>query len=409
MKQFFRGHILICFGVFVLILSLLSGVVAYHMTTRIRDEGAGVYALPWSMPLTSDYDELHAGARPGEFLASVYDEDADAEASTEYTLNARGKVLRKKNLSHRTKVNAKVYQTYDEKTSCYGLADKEGNTILPAEFDAMDFFGADYGVAEKDGIKILLNADGKTLFRGEIGDEIYSITATQFFIHAHDNAVFDCTTGKTTPVDNRYDFIWSTEEGAYYAEVENNKVFLDEEFLPEGDGQMYRNFGLRRQGLRYVEKLKDVRYSAGKIPEKTTIEKGYANDEGDIVLPLPKDTLYGFYFAEDKAIVINYNTLSVYDIQGNKLFSHKGNFRDVYPPDIASKDASVMHYAGGYAPVTLECSDFEDFGGAKFGLLDTKGRFVLDPVFDRLFHGGAGYLIAEYKYAYGILDTREEI
>ncbi|MFQ9894447.1 MAG: WG repeat-containing protein [Emergencia sp.] len=401
MKHFIKAHILLCFGVCVLLLCLLAGTGTYIISNKILREAAEVKSLPWTMPLTATYHYLDFGQNPDEFTAVVYDEE---DNDTEYTLDIHGTVLHKEASSNRVEAGTNAYRFYDKETSLYGLVDKKGNTILPAQFSALDFYGSGYGTGEKEGVSMILDTKGNILFKGEIGDEILHVTGALYFVNSHDNTIFDCETGESLPIDNRYHAVWPAAEGQYYAITENdNMVFLDDDFRPAGDGELYNKFGVRSQGLRYVEKLKDAYYSADSLPESPTLEKGYMDESGNMVITLPRNTLYGFRFSEDKAIVITSNALKCYNLQGKELFSLKGDFDNTDILSMETETPGEMCYTEGYAPVCLE-----DYGeGGKFGLIDKKGRFVIKPVFHELRHNSNGYLIAAYKDSYGILTVKE--
>lgn len=403
MKNLIKSHILPCFGILLLLLCLACGVASYLVIHGMVSEAASVNNLPWSMALTDEYRSLSPSDKDGVFKADLWEDDNGINKFCE--LDASGRRLSE------------------------GIYEEDPLDAVPKRFEDKGFsyvepFEQGYAVAVKDEHAMIIDETGKSYFTAEYGDSIYHIKDTAYFIDAHENTIFDAKTRKHTAVDGDIQFIGSAP-GGYYANLESGGyTFLTEDFKIREGGRVYEKFGVPAQGLWYVER----KTGAGKSGQTEKIEKGYVDEDGDMVVSLPEDTLYGFAFSEDKALVIRRRCVECYDIDGNLLFSIDAKFSqdDSFIAGLGSgsntsyvtdaetgytyvegfNESEILRFESGYAPLLLKDPDSSE---GKYGVIDKKGKIIVEPIFDSLSPAKGGFMAVEYQNKYGILDVKEVI
>ncbi len=337
------------------------------------------------MEPTDQYDWITAGESPGQFEA--YD------GEKWFLIDATGRVLEE--IPDDESLGGGLFRF--EKEDLCGVKDASGKVVIEAKYRSIEKFHHGYAAAWDGSRHKLLSRDGSQLLADELISDISYIKDGKYFINGNTHYILDVITGEKTQLPSKVLGITTDDNGSYMARLpDDTYCYLTDSFaIPEG-AVLYKTLPEFAEGLAYVERYDDLI-----VDEKHNIPLtrghtricGYMDDSHKIVLPLAyKDIKRACPFAEGKALIYADRKIICIDTKGNTLFTLEG---------CSNNDPLDTGFAGGYASLSLD--------GKKEGIIDEKGEFVIDPIFDSVGRINAGHAAARYKDQYGIINLKEGI
>ncbi|NMA67233.1 MAG: DUF3298 domain-containing protein [Clostridiaceae bacterium] len=250
----------------------------------------------------------------------------------------------------------------------YGFADSNGEIVIEPQFLNVEPF-------YECGVAIVTTTDGYVGLIDTKGQFIVEPKYTYFNYSEGLFLTYDLGTYNTIAFDEK-----------------GNKVFESENYLYHFN-----------EGLAFLQGSK---------------EKGYVDKTGNLVLPVEYEILGSFLNGRAK-VSWGYDEPSFYiDIEGNDLTDtvssgltmykeyYTGHFGYVNNDDVAvipAQFSKAEPFLNGYAIVGIEVNTDSSYGIA-YGVIDTQGRFIIDPVYS--------YIVRMYNGAFTVgerYDSREYV
>lgn len=376
MMQLLKKNVILSFIIFLLIASVVGALFGYHGGGILQKGNTAMADLTWSMEPTAKYEYLDATDDLNVYLGSC------TGKREKHLIDVNGKILERwpgQNLGNG------YFEYYDGEKA--GVADKDGNFLIKAEYDYIQAEG-DYFIARGINERISFwNLDGECIWEEPQSAVAHHLGNNVFLVNQEGIAksyLFYADSVKTKPLTKHVSFVHDDGKGGLVGHINGLYYHLDETFDVVEGAQVYEKYGDLSEGLRYV-----VLYD-----EKTRKSTPcYINTDGKIIITLDKQPDDAGTFSEGKALLQTGNQLRCIDKKGNELFTLKlkpqrSNFR-IYPD---------FCYSEGLAAVSL---DYE-----KYGYIDETGKFVIEPVLDMACDIQNGYAVVGIdgeNYQYGIL------
>lgn len=399
MKEFIKKNApLTALGVLV-ILSLISGISGYFISADYQKQNAEMNKLPWVVPLTKEYDNLWP-TDDGKFFEAEKDDGT-------YLMDSRGNIVSKGNDNCDYPLAGGMTR-FSSKNDyyIYGVKNKDGKVIAEAKYDFV--YGGDggYVLIEKDSRATIIDENGNTVLDGKGYREITHIAGTYYLLSGIEQQIFNAEDGSMEKIGNRITYIYPDGNDGYIAQLNGwaPYILLDKNFKPKNNGQQYNYISTYSNGLYYAEKIKDSFYSPERLDsdyeENPKVEKGYMDETGEMIIPLPGDTLFGYNFSEeeDKAIICTTKKIKIIDRNGKVLSELKANFKKDSETGMFDYAQDRAVFKGGYAPV--------DFG-KNFGIIDTDGNMVLEPKYSMIRRGPDNCYAVSIGERNGIINLGE--
>lgn len=384
MKEFLKQNLFLVFIVIFLVFTLLCALVGYSASSQNYTQKDSISKLPWSMSPTDQYPVIFSSEVPGQF--EVYDEDKVL------LIDAEGKVL--KELDDPDNDLGEGFHLF-KKDDDYGVRDKDGRIIIEANYKNIDEFHHGYASAWNGVHHELLDKNGHKVLSNLLISEITYIGDGKFFVNAGRHYILDVDTGKEISLPSKIIGITTDGNDSYMARLSGDTFcYLSKDFTIPRGAVLYGELPEYSEGLAYAKRYDDLI-----VDEKHNIPLtrghtpacGYMNKNHELVLPLPyKDIQKCSPFSEGKALIYADKKVICIDTEGKELFTLEDSNR---------QDWYESTFSGGYVSLTLD--------GKKEGIINDKGEFVIEPLFNFIGRIQGGYAVVNYKDKYGILDLNQ--
>lgn len=264
-----------------------------------------------------------------------------------------------------------------------GYVDQEGKEVIAPQYDAGYPFRNGYASVKKDGIRKIVDPQGKVMFEcrsAEDGsDELYPSNKEDCIIMqskpdeesgTRQIRVINVKSGQTLFNSDEYAYLDDYSEGFWSAQTGSGYVLLNEDFQP----------------VKEMEEAAAFHEGLAKIKAGKTLT--YINKEGKAVIK--KEAELGSDFSEGIACIIRQQKGIFFDQEGNTLFTvpcyRRGGFADPEYP---------VGFQDGYCLWRGE--------NGKYGYLDHEGKYVVPPCLDQAGAVNQGEAEVTYGKQSGVL------
>lgn len=384
------------FILFVIVLavctSAFAGIFFYNICNNILTDRQNFDDLDWTVHL-NQYEDIEALDTDRE-LYMVFTQDDENDL-----LDGHGKKVTWE--PDRTENNDILIVFSEGEKQGYKYPD--GKIAIEAKFnESYDFDGGYAKVSKDEAEYFVIDTKGRTVFEpGERASSLEQISGKYFYFDkGNQQQVINVETGQITEDVGFYDMFRDAGEGMFAAKTDfswddvSPMVLMDKNLVPRFNCQLYSQIGSFGQGLCYVQKL------AGATEEEHEdyqVENGYMNTDGEIVLTTDKAIL-GCKFAEGRALTYEKERICCIDQSGKVYFSLK--LAKTFDRD------SDVDFEYRYAQCYFRNGKAIVYDGKFYGLVDKKGDWVVQPVFDQMTYAGADKLLVEYKGTHGIICVK---
>lgn len=349
-----------------MIFSIWAGIKSYGLAVKNEEAMAKMPELEWLIPMGQTYSYFDRGNIDSDIFmgvernrwarCTVFDKDGHMIGNAGYLLTdiwpkiSKGLFTFEKNGSDRS----------------YGVKDSKGKIVIPAKLPPIEQFDDGYGLAydEETGNDLAFNRKGEIVLQTTSKNMCLHQIKGPLFMRESNNQleVIDLETEKIVFESSEYSHIDYGGEGYYIAQIANKEsmdsrdVLLDSGFAPITDQEWIQYGEEFSEGYCYVEGKKG-----------NVIQNGYIDQTGELVIPTG-NSLCGAKFSEGKALVSYKDKIVCIDEKGKPIFEL-----------ILEKKTTEGNYWAEF------CHDRAVISiGEKKGLIDSRGRWILKPVFKHI-------------------------
>lgn len=360
--------------------SAALGYMGYQAAVKAEAQGFALDQFRWIVPLTKEYTLIGEAEMEGVYFSAL------KENGTSVLLDIDGK---------------EIDQTQ-------GAAAREEK--LYSDFDYIYEFDGEYALARKNDRAVAVNRKGEIVYQFQVGPNT-SVNQIEGKLFGEDRdgkyRMIDISDGKIvkewksiecSELHKRGTGVYRAEKG--YGEYE---YLMNSDFEVLYDGKLFADTAERySDGLLYVEWIVNGNWKEVPDDSERQIKCGYIDYRGDMVVETP-GSIYGGEFSDGKALVYGSGRVWCVDKKGRTLFElplKKEMVLDTY-----NHLNSTLNLTGYILP---GCK-FKDgvaplYDGEKMGLIDEKGNWVIEPVFDDMDILSWNRIAVEYRGKWGVFD-----